>query len=118
MSRAAEKGRGGERAAARYLQARGLRILFRGYRCRFGEIDLVCRDGSTLVLVEVRRRAAGAIVSAAASVGAAKQRRLTATARHLLMTHPQFAEMSMRFDVVAITDHGNELQIDWIRQAF
>ncbi|HEY9447372.1 MAG TPA: YraN family protein, partial [Burkholderiales bacterium] len=45
-----------EDRAAAYLEARGLRLVARNYRCRFGEIDLVMREGKTLVFVEVRRR--------------------------------------------------------------
>ena len=50
------RGREAERHAERWLKARGLQVLARNYRCRFGELDLVMRQGDTLVFVEVRLR--------------------------------------------------------------
>lgn len=112
-------GQRGEDEAARHLEAQGLRLLERNYRCRGGEIDLVMREGNTLVLVEVRLRASAEFGGAAASVGPRKQRRFILAARHLLMTRPEFRSLPMRFDVVAL-DGGTEgmTKIDWIRDAF
>ena len=45
-----------ERKAADYLKQQGLFILRYNYRCRFGEIDLIARDGEYLVFVEVKNR--------------------------------------------------------------
>jgi putative endonuclease len=73
-----------ESIAARYLENAGLRILQRNYRCRFGEIDLIAQDGSTLVFVEVRQRSHTGFGGAAASITPAKQRKLMAAARHYL----------------------------------
>ncbi|TMG83752.1 MAG: YraN family protein, partial [Betaproteobacteria bacterium] len=50
------RGAAAEALAARFLMARGLSIVGRNYRCRGGEIDLIVRDGKTLVFVEVRLR--------------------------------------------------------------
>jgi putative endonuclease len=111
-------GQRGEDAAARYLEARGLRLLERNYRCRGGEIDLVMLEGGTLVLVEVRLRSSADFGGAAASVGPRKQRRFTLAARHLLMTRPAFRELPMRFDVVALEAGGDGPRVDWIRDAF
>ena len=69
------RGRHWEQQAALYLRDRGLRVLAHGYRCRLGELDLVCRDARDLVIVEVRARAAGALCSAVDSIGPAKRRR-------------------------------------------
>ena len=69
-----------EDAALRLLQARGLVLLARNLACRHGEIDLAMRDGAVLVFVEVRARR-DARGGAAASIGAAKQRRLAQAAR-------------------------------------
>src|SRR5947209_6203352 len=71
----------GERAAARYLRRQGLRVLVRGYRTRCGEIDLIARDGDTLVFVEVKARQRGVPAEA---VTAEKQRRITLAALHFL----------------------------------
>ena len=69
-----ERGRLWESRAATYLEDHGLAILARGYRCRLGELDLVCRDGGHLVIVEVRARSRGALCSALDSVGSGSGR--------------------------------------------
>lgn len=113
-----DRGRAAEDAALRFLESRGFTLLRRNYRCRLGEIDLVMRDGASLVFVEVRARNSDAFGGAAASVGHAKQRRLAAAARHFLMTHPGEARRPARFDVVAISGHDGENPPRWIRAAF
>jgi putative endonuclease len=113
-------GRRGEDLARRYLEGRGLGFLERNYRCRAGEIDLVMREGSTLVMVEVRLRADAAHGSAAATVGLRKQRRFILAARHLMLTRPAYRKLAARFDVVAIDAAGGESapKVTWIRDAF
>ena len=100
-----------EEQAARFLAGRGLKILARNYRCRGGEIDLVCRDGATLVFVEVRLRTNRDFGGAAASITPAKQRRITLAANHYLAGKPLPA---CRFDAVLL----DGTRIDWIRNAF
>ena len=56
-----ERGRLWESRAAAYLERHGLAVLAHGYRCRVGELDLVCRDDDQLVIVEVRARSRGAL---------------------------------------------------------
>jgi putative endonuclease len=112
------RGRAAEDAALRFLQSMGCVLLRRNYRCRLGEIDLVVRDGDSLVFVEVRARDSDAYGGAAASIGRGKQRRLAAAARHFLMTHPQAARLPARFDVVAITGESAQRSPQWIRAAF
>jgi putative endonuclease len=108
------RGAAAEALAASFLLARGLVIAHRNYRCRFGEIDLIARDGATLVFVEVRQRRSEAFGGAAESITAAKRARLLATARHYLA---RFRDASpCRFDVVLIC--GDEPRIEWIRDAF
>lgn len=105
------RGSEAEAQAADYLMRHGLIILARNYRCRGGEIDLVCRDGTTLVFVEVRLRTNRGYGGAAESITAAKQRRVVLAARHYLAGKPQPV---CRFDAVLL-DGAN---IDWIRNAF
>lgn len=112
------RGRRAEDAALRFLEARGLVLIARNYRCRLGELDLVMRDGGSLVFVEVRARGCEAYGGAAASIGWRKVRRLTAAARHFLMSHPREAQRPARFDVVAISGHDGENPPHWIRAAF
>ncbi len=56
MSDRHELGREGERAAAAYVTAGGMSVIARNWRCRHGEIDLVAREGSTVVFIEVKTR--------------------------------------------------------------
>lgn len=112
------RGRAAEEAALHFLESRGCTLVERNYRCRLGEIDLVMRDGGSLVFVEVRARDSDAFGGAAASIDFRKQRRLAAAARHFLMTHPGAAVLPARFDVVAIAGSGREDVPRWIRAAF
>lgn len=107
-----------EDRAAAWLQERGLHILERNLLCRAGEIDLVARDGTVLVFVEVRYRGSASHGGAAASVNRRKQRRLVRAARYFLprLVQRHFAgrQPPCRFDVVC--EQGATLH--WIRQAF
>lgn len=113
-------GRRAEDVACRHLEAHGLRLLERNYRCRAGEIDLVMLDGATLALVEVRSRSTAAHGDAASTVGARKQQRFIRAARHLLLTRPDYRRLAARFDVVAIDSGGSgePPRVTWIRDAF
>ena len=94
------RGDAAEAAALAMLQARGLQLLARNAASRGGELDLVMRDGATVVFVEVRYRATRRFGGGAASVDAGKRRRLVHAARAFLAGHPQMADAPCRFDVV------------------
>jgi putative endonuclease len=102
-----------ERLAEDYLRMHHLQPVARNHRCRFGEIDLVMRDGTTLVFVEVRYRRSDRFGTPAETVDRRKQQRLTAAASHYLQAHPTV--LPCRFDVVAIS---REDRIEWIKNAF
>ncbi|WP_374349743.1 YraN family protein [Chitinimonas sp.] len=99
-----------EAAAERYLAARGLRMVARNWRCRFGEIDLICTDGAVLVFVEVRRRASQQFGGAAASITNHKQARLVAAAQHYLATLAR--QPACRFDAVLFE---GDAHISWLK---
>jgi putative endonuclease len=103
-----------EDLALAHLASRGLVLLARNFRCRMGEIDLVMRDGQTLVFVEVRLRSRGSFVSAAESVDMRKQRRIVTAARFYLAGRP---EAPCRFDCVLL-DRASPDAIEWIKSAF
>lgn len=105
-SPAAEAGRRGEQAAADFLQVRqGYAIVGRNWRSprdQRDEIDLICRDGDVLVFVEVKARAAGALVSGYQAVDERKKRALRrAVQSYLAGLVP--APRTFRFDVVEVT---------------
>lgn len=111
----AGKGADAEALARRHLEARGLEILAANYRCRFGEVDLVARDGDTIAFVEVRLRSRRDFGGAAASIDFAKRRRIEATARHFFVATG--AEAPARFDVVLL-DAARDDRIEWIQSAW
>lgn len=109
---AAAAGASAEQAAEAYLQGQGLKTVARNYRSRFGELDLVMRDGAALVFVEVRQRRHRGYADGIESVDCHKQRRLASVAqRYLAWEAPETLES--RFDVVAVGE-----RIDWVKDAF
>ena len=112
-------GRAAERQARLRLEAGGLVLVARNVHCRYGEIDLVMRDGATLVFIEVRCRKGRALSRAAHSVCTDKQRKLLRAARVFLARHPRYADLAVRFDVVGYDgDPGTGERPEWIRDAF
>jgi putative endonuclease len=101
-----------EEIAARFLASRGLAIIARNFRTRFGEIDLIARDGHTLVFVEVRMRTHAGFGGAAESVDSSKRARIIAASRAYLSR--MGSEPPCRFDVVTLD--GESAQ--WIPAAF
>ncbi len=107
-----------EALARTYLEAAGLRWLAANVRYRIGELDLVMREGATVVFVEVRYRHTFAFGGSAPSVDARKQRKLVLAAQCFLADHPALAREPCRFDVVAIQGAPAQPQIHWLRAAF
>ena len=111
-----QNGDAAEEAACNFLQAQGLRLLMRNYRTPGrggGEIDLILQESdSTVVFVEVRKRALAQFGGALGSVGAVKQRRLVFAARFFLMRWRPLPPA--RFDVIAWEPEG----MIWVKAAF
>ncbi len=94
-------------------------MLARNLRCKAGELDLVCRDGEVLCIVEVRQRERDDYGGALGSVDAFKQRKIIRAARYFFERRAAFSLYTLRFDVVAVdgTPHGAH-RIRWIKDAF
>ena len=107
-----------EALACAHLQSGGLTLLTRNFATRFGEIDLVMRDGNVLVFVEVRYRAGRRFGSGAESITAAKRGRLVTAAEQYRQAHPALSSLPCRFDVVALGGNADAPHIDWLRNAF
>lgn len=103
-----------EKLASEYIETQGYRVLLRNYRCPYGEIDLVARDGEYLVFLEVKYRRNLRDGSALEAVNMRKQRIIGRVARYYLMEYPQWADFPCRFDVVGITED----RVDLVRNAF
>jgi putative endonuclease len=110
MNRAG-RGSAAEVLAADFLRSRGLAVLARNYRCRFGEIDIVARDRGAVVFVEVRLRSSAAFGGAAASITPAKRVRMVRAAKHYLATFRN--EPECRFDAVLL-DALDPSRIEWL----
>jgi putative endonuclease len=114
-----QRGRAAEGLAAEYLEARGLAVLARNVRCGRGELDLVCRDGDVLVVVEVRQRCRSEFGGALASVTRHKQRKIICATRFLLRTSPQWRAHRLRFDVIGVQGlPGRAPELIWVKGAF
>jgi putative endonuclease len=107
-----------ENAALAYLRKAGLKPIARNFHCRCGEIDLILRDGDTLVFAEVRYRQDDAQGGGAVSVGAAKQRKLVRAAQFFLQAHAQFSDLPCRFDVLGCAGTPQAPLFEWMRNAF
>ncbi|HEY6941424.1 YraN family protein [Dokdonella sp.] len=110
-----------EEFACAHLQRAGLAPIARNYTCRYGEIDLVMRDGPVVVFVEVRYRRDGGASrygDGADSIGASKRARVQRAAAMFLAQHPALADSACRFDVVAIAGSGPHAELHWLRNAF
>lgn len=110
-------GQQAEALAARFLKKQGYKIIARNHRTRSGEIDIIAREGETLVFVEVKARTSDRFGSAKAAVTPQKQRQVAKVALgYLKMTDQSYAKA--RFDVVTVTRRAKDHDIHLIRNAF
>ncbi|MCQ2449057.1 MAG: YraN family protein [Clostridia bacterium] len=118
---AAALGREGEQRVAEYLKQQGYIIVKRNYRDRFGEVDIIAETRDTLVFVEVKTRAAGALVSGFEAVDTHKQRRLYKTG--MLFLERLHRDLQPRFDVAEVTvetnrDGSSRWKLQYLKNAF
>jgi putative endonuclease len=108
----------GERLAAQHLTDAGMVLLDRNWRCRLGEIDIVARDGGTLVFCEVKTRRGEGYGPPAAAVVATKARRLRQLAALWLKDHSVRPD-EIRFDVVSVLPQPRGgARVEHLRGAF
>lgn len=110
-------GKSGEDLAVTELERRGYAILERRYRTNRGEIDIVARDGSAIVFVEVKARVTREFGTAAEAVTPRKQHQLVRMAIEYLARH-RLAGCPCRFDVVAIDGPPDQPAVTVIKSAF
>jgi putative endonuclease len=108
----AQTGRRAEALAALHLEGHGLAIVARNFRRRVGEVDLIARDGDTLVFVEVRLRTRNDYGGAAASIDAAKRARLAKAAELYLASLAEIPPC--RFDAILLSA-VDPPRIEWLR---
>lgn len=110
-------GKRGEIEAARVLKKNGYKIIEKNYRCRFGEIDIIAKDGETIVFVEVKTRGSENYGRPEASVDARKQKHMIAASMTYL-SEKGITDNLARFDVVSVSSEGNNFRSEIIKDAF
>ena len=110
-------GRSGEDAAARFLQRQGYTILYRNYRTKLGEVDIVAKEGDTLCFIEVKTRSSEAKGLPAESLRKDKQRQITKAALWFLK-EKNLLDTKARFDVVSVRCDQQPPAIEVIKNAF
>ena len=113
-----QRGKWGEEIALGYLNKNGYSTITRGYRSRFGEIDIIVKNDEYLVFVEVKLRKNSNFAYAREYVGKDKQRKIAATAKIWLASHN--TKLQPRFDVIEIyaAETTAEPEINHIENAF
>ncbi len=108
----------GERVAALWLGDAGMRVLDRNWRCASGELDIVARDGDTIVFCEVKTRRSQRFGAPSEAVGYDKRRRLRALAAMWFAEHPE-CRGTARFDVVSVWPQpAGPAAVEHLRGAF
>ena len=110
-------GKEGEDLALKTVESLGYRCIARNYRCTLGELDLVARDGETLVFIEIKTRKGKSLDYAKEAVHARKQRQMSKVAL-AYMKKNRCEDIKARFDVVVIHQKGVDREIEVIRNAF
>ena len=110
-------GKLGEDLAVKEIESLGYKCLDRNYRCPLGEVDLIARDGDTLVFIEIKTRKGRSLRYAKEAVDAKKRRKISQVAL-FYMKAKDCCEVKSRFDVVAVSLNGEEKEIEVIKDAF
>ena len=96
-------GRAGEEEAALFLERKGLKIISRNFKSRYGEVDIIAVDGEALAFIEVKNWSKFGIDSLEQAINKKKQRRIIETAKYFLSLHREYIYMVIRFDIVFIS---------------
>ncbi|MBW1704393.1 MAG: YraN family protein [Deltaproteobacteria bacterium] len=110
-------GRFGEDLAFKEIKDLGYKRIIRNYRCPLGEVDLIAKDGDTLVFIEVKTRKGRSLAYAKEAVNDKKRRQLSKVALFYMKSN-NLNEVRARFDVVAVSLAGGDQQVEVIRNAF
>jgi putative endonuclease len=111
-------GQWGEDLAVRHLEGQGFEVLDRNWRCREGELDIVAREGRSLVFVEVKTRSGTQYGEPAEAVTARKARRIHVLATRWLTEQRPQGRWDLRFDVVSVLRTAGLPQVLHLRGAF
>ncbi|MCL2063727.1 MAG: YraN family protein [Candidatus Cloacimonetes bacterium] len=118
-----ELGKNGEDYCVQQLEREGYEVLERNYRSRYGEIDIIARDGIFLVFIEVKTRTNDSVDKAKIDITYSKQKKITKTAMYFLVNYHNPEILEYRFDVMICIDSFPEnnnyhLEINHFKNAF
>ena len=112
-----EFGKAAENAAVKFLKSQGYQVIRRNYKTKFGEIDIIAKDKSTICFVEVKARHSRLFGEPAEAVSAAKQRQISKAAICYLKENNLLGRLA-RFDVVSLLYTDDVPEMDLIKDAF
>ena len=107
-------GQSKEDSAIKFLIENKLTILSKNYRCRYAEIDIIAKDASSIIFIEVKFRAGLNQGHPFEAVSPLKQKRISTAAAHFLMFHKEYSKLQKRFDIISILGE----KITWFKSAF
>lgn len=108
-----------ENAACEHLLLHNLTLLTQNFHSRYGEIDLIMEDKSTIVFVEVKYRKSDSFGGAVASVSKSKQNKIKLCAKfYLQQQHLNEYNTACRFDIITLDGNIQTPNISWIKNAF
>ena len=107
-----------ELLACNYLSENGAFILNRNFRCRFGEVDIIAKDGKYLCFIEVKFRTDERFGAPQEAVDLKKQKHICKVSKFYLYSKYKSLDIPIRYDVVAISQKDNIFTFKWIKNAF
>lgn len=107
-----------ESLANKHLQKQGLKLLQQNFHSRFGEIDLVMLDGNTVCFIEVKYRKSLDFGGAASAISYSKRQKIIKTAQIFMSENRKLANRAMRFDALMLQHIDQDININWIQNAF
>jgi len=110
-------GKKGEDIAAAFLEKKGYNILFRNYKCSFGEIDIIAKHKKTLSFIEVKTRSTKKYGLPQEAVTPAKQAKISRVALEFVQRY-KMENRAARFDVVSVQSLNDGYEVDLIENAF
>ncbi len=110
-------GEKGEDLAAAFLEKKGYNILFRNYKCSFGEIDIIAKHKKTLSFVEVKTRSTKKYGLPQEAVTSVKQAKISRVALEFVQRY-KMENRAARFDVVSVQSLNDGYEVDLIENAF
>jgi putative endonuclease len=110
-------GKFGEDAAAEFLASRGFEILERNYRCDIGEIDIIAKQGKSLIFAEVKTRTGGGYGHPFEAITHEKISRMRRLAQHWSSLH-NFESLRIRLDAVSVLFRGGKVLIEHLKGVY